>query len=643
MRHFFLFLLILHAGIVCAQQTPRNLLSGKYSSGDFRQVLLPFSQWKPYPVTGNEWRKLLPDSICKNIIRAGEAAAVRSIPEVPATLFLEYVRTGDRGRYEKASFERRSNLTDLILAEAVEDKGRFTDAILNYVWITCEETYWGIPAHIGTQKAGNGLPDLADPTVDLFAAETAGILALADYFTGEKLDKISPLIRKRIYQETERRIFKPMEQPSRYGYLSKTALVNNWNPWIVSNLLTAALLLERDESRRAARAYSYATFMDSYLNSLGDEGGCDEGPSYWFAAGACVFDVLELLKSASDGRIDIYQEPLIRNMASYIYKTHIADDYFVNFADADPTLKPDGLLLYAFGEAVEDPQLKAFGQWAYSRYPAALSNNGFHRMRRVNNLLYINRIDKNKGEFKPLPYTWQSDIQVLTGSSPGGFYMATHAGHNAESHNHNDVGDFILYHHGVPVIMDAGRGNYTARTFSSRRYELWFIRSEYHNLPVINGAGQEAGRKFEAVNVVRKADENEVSLTMDIAPAYAEKAALKSWKRIVNLKRKTSILEIQDDYVFSVRPDTLQQVFMTVCETNLSVPGKIAFLTARGEQVTLSYDPALWTVTSDLPSTEGMEYSSFKTKWGGSTIRRIILTARKTSVKGKHAFRFSVE
>jgi hypothetical protein len=36
--------------------------------------------------------------------------------------------------------------------------------------------------------------------------------------------------------------------------------------------------------------------LDSYLNSLGEDGGCDEGPSYWFAAGGSVFDCLELFK-----------------------------------------------------------------------------------------------------------------------------------------------------------------------------------------------------------------------------------------------------------------------------------------------------------------------------------------------------------
>ena len=119
-----------------------------------------------------------------------------------------------------------------IVAESIEDQGRFTEAILNGIWSVCEESYWGVPAHIRS----TGLPDVDDPVVDLFAAETAAVLSLADYFMGKKLDEINPLIRKRIYSETNKRFFIPLAtKPDRYGWLSKTRPVNNWNPWIMSN------------------------------------------------------------------------------------------------------------------------------------------------------------------------------------------------------------------------------------------------------------------------------------------------------------------------------------------------------------------------------------------------------------------------
>ena len=622
-----------------AQITPRNILAQKYTQNAFKEALIPLDKWAPYPKTPEEWRSKTDPAELAKIIKAGEEALEKPIPMVTASLLLDFTRSGDRERHATASFGRRNQLMNLVLAEAAEGKDRFIEAILNSVWAICEETYWGVPAHLSAQKAKNGLPDVQDPTVDLFGAETAGVLALTDYFLGAKLDKISPLIRPRIYFETNKKIFEPLKDAKRYGWLSTTNPVNNWNPWIVSNLLIADLLLEKDAQKRGDNAYQYMVFLDRYFNSLGDDGGCDEGPSYWFAAGASAYDALAILESATAGKVDIYDNDLIRKMAAYVYKVHISNDYFVNFADADPKLKPDGLMLYRFGKAVQDQELVALGEWAYGQFGAVTGGNGYQRPRKVWNLLATSELKPDPSKtYKQVAQSWLSDIEVLTARSDNGLYLATHAGHNAESHNHNDVGDFIVYADGEPVIVDAGRGNYTARTFSSKRYELWFTQSKYHNLPIINGLGQPAGKQFNARNVKSNVSEKEVSLSMDIAPAYPQEAGIQNWNRLVKLNRGKNIVEISDDYALKQKPDSLQQVFMTVCKVDTSVPGKIILTTSGKKAVSLSYDQKSWTVSTELPSTDGMEYNSFKTKWDGAPVTRIILTSKALKAKGKHSF-----
>ena len=42
--------------------------------------------------------------------------------------------------------------------------------------------------------------------------------------------------------------------------------------------------------------------VDKFLNPHPEDGGCDEGPSYWNHAGGSLFDCLELLFNASDGK-----------------------------------------------------------------------------------------------------------------------------------------------------------------------------------------------------------------------------------------------------------------------------------------------------------------------------------------------------
>jgi hypothetical protein len=635
MTKLFTFFLLLLTVCAHSQVTQRNILGNKYSLEAVKQSLIPQNQFKPYPKTAAEWKAALPDSVITKTIKAGEDVLNYKFEPISATLSLDFVRSGDRERHSKSSFGKRNALIDLVVAESIEDKGRFTEAILNGVWSICEESFWGVPAHIG----GTGLPNVENRVVDLFAAETASVLALADYFVGDKLDKINKLVRKRIYYETNNRLFEPMLTHSdHYSWMSKKNAVNNWNPWIMSNWMTAALLLEKDEARRAQSLHASMVGLDLYLNGLGEDGGCDEGPSYWFAAGACVFDCLELLDEATKGKVAIYSEPLIQKMASYVYKTHISDDYFVNFADADPKLKPDGIMLYRFGQKINDSQLKQFGKWAVEKYPTAISNNGFHRMRKVQNLLTVKNIESGKNSYNPVKNAWFNDIQVLTTRADNGFYMATHGGHNAESHNHNDVGDFLLYANGEPVIIDAGRGNYTARTFSSKRYELWFTQSQYHNLPIINGLGQIAGRAYEAANVKSVVNDKESSLSMNIAPSYDKEAGIASWNRTVKLNRTKNTIEISDDYALNQKPNSLQQVFMTVCDIDIATLGKIIFKTWKNQTVTLQYDSKLWSISTDLPSTEGMEYVSFKTKWDNHPVQRILLTNKALAQRGKYGF-----
>jgi len=635
----YIIVLLVFAWAASGQVSQRNLLSGHFNLEDVKTSLIPQAEWRPYPKTPAEWKDRVPQRELDEIVKRGEVAQKKEIPQVTATLLLEYVRNGNRSRYEERSFARRNNLMDLVLAESVEDKGRFTDAIANYVWAICEETYWGVPAHLGVQKARNGLPDVTDPIVELFGAETAATLALTDYFVGSKLDAISPLIRKRIYLETNRKILDPIKQTNRYSWLDPTKKVNNWNPWIMSNVMTAELLLEPDETKRAENLYQYMKLLDIYLNGLGDDGGCDEGPSYWFAAGGSVFDALETLQSATNNRIEIYSDPLIRKMASYIYKMHIADNYFVDFADADPKFSGDGLMLYRFGKDIKDKTLSQFGLYLYSmqKNPAG---EGFQKPRRINDLLTLNEAQTAKASYVPPSEAWFSDIEVLTARTSSGLFLATHGGNNGESHNHNDVGDFIFYVANEPVIIDTGRGNYTAKTFSSRRYELWFTESQYHNLPIINGVGQSAGKNYAAGNVKYSTSDTAVSLTMDISNAYPKEAGINHWNRTVKLDRTNDSVEISDDYLLNKIPASLQQVFMTVCDVDVSQPGIIKLSTSTGKMVVLTYDQNLWTVSTDRPSTEGPEYSSFTSKWNNRPIQRIILTGR--NLKEQNLLRFTI-
>ena len=125
---------------------------------------------------------------------------------------------------------------------------------------------------------------------------------------------------------------------------------------------------------------------------------------------------------------------------------------------------------------------------------------------------------------------------------------------------------------------------------------------------------------------------------MDIAPAYPQEAGVQNWNRLVKLNRSKNIVEVSDNYTLKQKPDYLKQIYMTVCNVDISTPGKIVLTTTGKKSVSLTYDPKSWVASTELPSTEGMEYNSVKTKWDGAPVTRIILTSKALKAKGKHSF-----
>lgn len=626
-RFFTLFFLIWMHQLARAQEQ-RNLLS-RFSTEEIARSLLPRTQWKPFPKTAADWQPLLPDSVRQSIIQKGEKYRQTPFEPIPASLMLEYQRTGIRANYETVSLRKRAQLFALVLAELLENKGRFLDAVTDGIWSLCEESLWGIPAHLYQQKAGLGLVDVDDQSVDIFAGDTGTLLALTDYLLGPQLDSISPLLRKRIYREVNERILTPLEKDSgRYWYLKKGTKqnpVNNWNPWVTSNWIATVLLLEPDESRRVKELRHALTLLDHYLNWLGDDGAIDEGPSYWNGAIGRLFDALVMLKSASAGRLTIYQEPLIQNTGAYLYNMHIAGHYFINVADASPVLNIDGLQVFRIGKTVRDTTMQNFGAWAFHQNRKNDLSNGSTRLATLWNLLAFRDCVGQKGRPPMLPDVWLSSIQQMASRSPKGLFVASHGGHNAESHNHNDIGDFIVYASGQPVIIDVGFGTYTAKTFSKERYSLWYNNSTHHNLPVINGFPQQAGAEFEARNVKYNKTTASTTLQMDLAAAYPAEAGVQQWQRAVTLDKTKNTVSVTDQYALKSPVRELTQTFMTVCPTDLSQAGKIIFSLPDAKTVTLTYDASAWTVRKEPMPGDAPDEKRIVDNWNHRTIWRVLL------------------
>ena len=586
--------LLITTGLIAASvfaQQKEGTLAATYTPEVIASALLAPGSWHPYPKAGDAagWAKV-PEAVRAAHIRLAEKGLGADWPAPKASVFLDFVRDGNRTRYESVSFGRRVRLANLVIAEAIEGKGRFVDDILDGVWTICEESFWGVPAHVGAQKRGPGLPDITEPVVDLFAAETGMLLAWTDSLVGASLARVSPLVRERIRLEIDRRVLTPCLERDDFWWMGFSGRsVNNWNPWIVSNWLAAALLVEKDPARQARSVHKALRCLDAFLASYPADGGCDEGPGYWDRAGGSLFDCLELLQAASGGKIDVFDRPLIKEIGRYIAKVHIAGPWAVNFADA--AAKPGGNapLICRYGKAIGDGDLMGFGAWLAREQDLGKGavTGSFGVLGRVLPALFgLDELEQAAPKEPLFRDAWFPGLQVMTArsveGSTKGLYLAAKGGHNAESHNHNDVGSFIVYADGEPVLIDVGVETYTAKTFSGRRYEIWTMQSAFHNLPTVNGVMQKDGRAFEAQDVRYRADAARAALDLDITAAYPPEAGIAAWKRRLTLERGKRVI-VEDAYSLRKAGGSIDLSFMSRRKPEAAAAGRIDLLPDEGE------------------------------------------------------------
>ena len=473
------------------------------------------------------WRDSIPTEMRQSYIAYGEQYLDQPWASLPFTVFAENKQTGNRVNYETLCFAKRRQLAALVMAEIMEGKGRFTRNIIDGMGSFCEETWWGIPAHYS-----KAIPLAEFQEVDLFNAETANLIVWTKYMLQQQFDAFSPDLSQRIDREIERRILVPAVENN---YWWKTAGMN-WNPWICSNWLSCVLLCEHNEARKAEAIAQIQKATQAFIDAYPEDGGCDEGPHYWDRAAASMFEVLRLLPDFP------YDARKIGNMAAYAYKTYIGNDYYVNFADAHNNKDVQQVnIVYPFGLWLNDQNMREFGAYLGRKKgvltnPAALYDQSGNFPTLSRELLFLRNIRHFIAEQPREPLIkdiWLPDLQIMT-ARRGNLYVAMKGGTNGESHNHNDVGSFIVYVHGKPLFIDPGVGEYTAKTFGNNRYDIWTMQSQYHNLPQINGIDQKEGKDFAAKVISQKNGQ----LTLDIAGAYPAEAKVKSWKRTISSKKE---------------------------------------------------------------------------------------------------------
>nr|WP_129729621.1 heparinase II/III family protein [Parabacteroides goldsteinii] len=629
-----LFCLLLLATTHIYAYVERNLLQQSADVSKLKSVLLMDQQWVPYPDYTDRagWDQFLGDY--KNeYIKRGEKQLDYEWKVVKATDYIEYERSGNRRIMEDPFGSNNTALADLLMAELAEGKGRFIDQLINGVYQSCEMTSWVLSAHLSAQHSKRSLPDYKEHVIDLTSGDLGSLLSWTYYFFHSEFDKVNPVISERLRHELQERILDTYMKEDRFWWMAFNykpgTMVNNWNPWCNSNALQCFLLLENDKETLAKAVYRTMVSVDKFINYTHSDGACEEGPSYWGHAAGKMYDYLQLLYDGTGGKISLFDQPMIRNMGEYIARSYVGNGWVVNFADASAKGGGDAPIIFRYGKAVGSDVMMQYAAYLSSLSKQKAPSSGRDIFRTLQSVLYAKDMEQVKPVYESPAYTWYPETEFCYMTNKSGLFFAAKGGYNNESHNHNDAGTFSLYLHTTPVFIDAGVGTYTRQTFSSERYTIWTMQSNYHNLPMINGVPQSFGAKYKATDV--SFNPKSSTFSANIATAYPEEAGVNKWLRSYTLGKGE--LKIKDAFTLNELKDFNRVNFLTWGQVDIATPGVVA-IEVNGEKVNLQYDkntftPSLETITLDDPRLSNV--------WG-KEIYRLSLTAKKKALSGTYVY-----
>ena len=401
--------------------------------------------------------------------------------DIPACKYSEYIVysvTGSRSEYEDSYFIRRRAMNaSAILALIYPDEEKYLNKLCDVIWAILDEYNWVLPAHIHNFK------DNVVAYLDLFAAETGFALSEIEYLLEDCLPQ---LIRSRITVEIDRRIIAAYEDQN-YFWEKRT---NNWSAVCVG-CVGITYIYKHPERFESIRPRMEET-LRCFLAGFPEDGICLEGFAYWHYGFGFFTFLADMVQQFTDGKINYFDHPKIREIVKYPQRMYLDGGTTVSFSDSGMSGRWHlGILHYLkkmFPDEVQIPPRE------YSYTNDECGRWGKH----LRAFLWLDETLESASE-TPEFTDYAAASQWLIKKTKN-YSIAVKGGHNAEPHNHNDVGSFIVTKNGQQVLCDPGAGKYCRQYFKGDRYTFFKTCSRGHSVPIIGGQYQKPGRAHEGIS-----------------------------------------------------------------------------------------------------------------------------------------------
>ena len=509
------------------------------------------------PITDRAaWERIARESAFASVVSEARDLSMKPVPALPDELYLDFSKTGNRKRCEAVLHARQGRIVQFTLAECLENRGRFWGALTNSLAALCAEKTWVYPAHDRALDNFYG----RKVEMDLRATAVAWDLATADYLLG---DQLPPVTRQLIRDHIRRRVLQPFRDmvESRQDKIFWLRARHNWNAVCLAGVTGAALALEYSPEERAWFVAAAQHYIRWFLKGFTPDGYCSEGIGYWNYGFGHFLTLGEAIRQATANRVDLLADPAAFQPARYSLRSEILNGIYPTIADCHAGSRPAPHFVWFISQrlgldapdAADAELVKPFGSLAATMMFSFLD-------RPLPAITHAAAAPDS-----PLR-TWFENGGVLIcrahPESKARFAAALKGGHNAEHHNHNDVGSFSVVAGATMVICDPGGEVYTARTFSARRYDSTVLSSYGHAVPVVAGQLQRSGAEARAVVVRADFRDEADTLALDLRSAYSV-PELQRLERTFRFRRTDpTALIVRDDVAFK-EPRSFETALIT--------------------------------------------------------------------------------
>ncbi len=536
------------------------------------------------------WEALARTPRFAKVVQGAEKFLTQPFPAWSEAAYADYARTGKRAVTKKLFDDRNAWLAPLVLAECLENQGRFTARINDILEEYVKQRTWTLPYN----DPPNGNEQAVHFSVGLESATFAHELAQALYMLD---DKVTPAVRADVLRALQERIFTPVLTSYRTGKGHWWIHAKmNWNSVCLAGVTGAALAALPSREERAVFAAAGAYYSANGVAGFKADGYDPEGPGYYDYGFGNYIVLREALYEVTHGRIDLFSDPKIRNIALYGPRITIINGCIPPFEDCRfGTVISRSILSYC-------SRALGLGLTQYEEMPFTgahgLVENAFHYLP-TSATASRSAVPAPEGE-SLRSYFDTAHVLVCRPRPGGDFGAAMKGGDNDKPHNHNDIGSFVIVVGKEELAGDpGGPWVYNSRTFGRGRYTEFKTFASYgHPVPLVAGAQQRFGAQSSAKIVRQDFTDARDLFAMEMQSAYPAPGLQKLVRTFAFSRDGAGALAVKDEFELT-QPGAFETALVSHFKWTRTAPDTVTFSGKSGTlaaRITASGD---WDLTSD--------------------------------------------